>query len=1085
MTVAKAASSILLVASMLYALEIAPVRAACASPATSPAHTRPAGPDGDSRVLEDFESLSNWRVIASDGVTARLSPTTGVRGLALRLDFCFERGSGFCVLRRDLTMPLPENYRFTFWVRGEGLPNNLEFKLVDPSGDNVWWVNRRSFTFPRDWQRLTNRARHFQFAWGPSGGAPLTQIGAIEFAIAAAEGGEGCVVLDELTFESLPAVSAVPLRATVQGSSWLTGPADGELPASGALGWRSATTDTHPRLELDLHEERELGGLAIDWDPNDYATAFSVSWSGDGEQWSSAVDTRNATGDRDYVFFGPAEARRLRLEVGQTSRGQGVAIQRLRLLEPELSESLNRRYERIARESPRGWFPRCFLGEQEFWTVIGAADHDREALLGTSGAVEVDRAAFRLEPFLFVDGQLVTWSDADTQLSLSEGYLPIPSVTWKARGLELEITALAEAHAEQATLNVRYGLKNGRPEACSVVLYISVRPFQVLPPWQELNVTGGVARVERITWDGEEAVINGAYRVWPRVRPDAFRAVASCEGDIIRYVARGTLPAASTVHDPAGLASAAWRYDRTLAPNESSDVVVAIPWDVGAVKSATCPNAATAADEFAQIRHRVARRWAELLNRTELRLPPEGQKLVNTWRTAQAHILINADGPALQPGSRTYERSWIRDGALTATALLYTGHPEPVRAFLDWYCTYQYPNGKVPCVVDRRGPDPVPEHDSTGQLIYTLLQYYRFSRDGGFLTNKLSHVTSGAQYITELRQQRQTDAYRDGPPERRAFYGLVPESISHEGYSAKPMHSYWDNFWALRGLKDAASIAQALGHRDLEAQFAAQRDEYRVALVDSLRLAMQLRSIDYIPGCVELGDFDATSTATAVYPCREAAALPQPALARTFDRYWEYFCQRRDGALAWENYTPYEIRLLSAFVLLNRRDQALQLLDFFLRDQSPPQWNQWAEVVWRDSQAPRFIGDLPHTWVAAEFLCGVRCLFVYEREEDDALVLAAGIDPRWLATPEGVAIRGWPTQYGMLSYELRSRNNQLFLTLRAAGELPPGGIVLRSPLAGPILRAELAGRPLDVRDTEVIIRALEGQVTVTHASDAQ
>jgi hypothetical protein len=31
-------------------------------------------------------------------------------------------------------------------------------------------------------------------------------------------------------------------------------------------------------------------------------------------------------------------------------------------------------------------------------------------------------------------------------------------------------------------------------------------------------------------------------------------------------------------------------------------------------------------------------------------------------------------------------------------------------------------------------------------------------------------------------------------PGRKLFYGLLPASISHEGYSAKPMHSHWDNF---------------------------------------------------------------------------------------------------------------------------------------------------------------------------------------------------------------------------------------------------------------------------------------------------
>ena len=53
-----------------------------------------------------------------------------------------------------------------------------------------------------------------------------------------------------------------------------------------------------------------------------------------------------------------------------------------------------------------------------------------------------------------------------------------------------------------------------------------------------------------------------------------------------------------------------------------------------------------------------------------------------------------------------------------------------------------------------------------------------------------------------------TEAYTVGA--NKPFYGLLPQSISHEGYSAKPMHSYWDDFFALRGFKDAAFIAKEL-----------------------------------------------------------------------------------------------------------------------------------------------------------------------------------------------------------------------------------------------------------------------------------
>lgn len=55
---------------------------------------------------------------------------------------------------------------------------------------------------------------------------------------------------------------------------------------------------------------------------------------------------------------------------------------------------------------------------------------------------------------------------------------------------------------------------------------------------------------------------------------------------------------------------------------------------------------------------------------------------------------------------------------------------------------------------------------------------------------------------------RATAAYR--MPDKLGCYGLMPESISHEGYSGNPVHSYWDDFWTLRGLKDAADMATIL-----------------------------------------------------------------------------------------------------------------------------------------------------------------------------------------------------------------------------------------------------------------------------------
>jgi len=141
---------------------------------------------------------------------------------------------------------------------------------------------------------------------------------------------------------------------------------------------------------------------------------------------------------------------------------------------------------------------------------------------------------------------------------------------------------------------------------------------------------------------------------------------------------------------------------------------------------------------------------------------------------------------------------------------------------------------------------------------------------------------------------------------------------------------------------------------------------------------------------------------------------------------------------------------------LGRRDQALAALEFFLNDRRPADWNHWAEVVWRDPRAPRFIGDMPHAWVGSEYLRALRSLFVYERESDRALVIAAGLPRAWLT--QGVSVHALPTYYGLLSYRLGiERPGALRLSLSGPLQIPPGGIILEPPLAAPLSHVTVNG----------------------------
>lgn len=318
------------------------------------------------------------------------------------------------------------------------------------------------------------------------------------------------------------------------------------------------------------------------------------------------------------------------------------------------------------------------------------------------------------------------------------------------------------------------------------------------------------------------------------------------------------------------------------------------------------------------------------------------------------------------------------------------------------------------------------------------------------------------RYIQSLRAEEMTEANRNGTPEQRAFYGLVPASISHEGYSNHPEHSYWDDFFVLRGLKDAASIAGILGEKKFESEFSFERDDFRKCLYASMRLAIKNKDIDYIPGCVELGDFDPTSTTIGIDPVGELENIPEPQLRNTFQKYYEFFETRKENSISWDAYTPYETRIIGSFVHLGERDKAQEITDFFMQDRRVFRWNEWPEVIWRDRDTPKFIGDMPHAWVGSDFIRSVRSMFVYERERDSTLVVGAGIPADWMSDTNRVVVRNLPTYAGNLSFTVSEQNGEYVYSLSGNLDLSGYHLLVESPLDKKARAAVVNGKRLPV-----------------------
>ncbi|MFO0982417.1 MAG: hypothetical protein U1E76_11895 [Planctomycetota bacterium] len=220
---------------------------------------------------------------------------------------------------------------------------------------------------------------------------------------------------------------------------------------------------------------------------------------------------------------------------------------------------------------------------------------------------------------------------------------------------------------------------------------------------------------------------------------------------------------------------------------------------------------------------------------------------------------------------------------------------------------------------------------------------------------------------------------------------------------------------------------------------------------------MEKRSIDFVPGSVEWADFDPTATACAMALLDLSDLLPSEALAKLFDRYLDGLRRRWAGEVDWNNYGAYEIRIVGAMVGSGGARQPASMLARFLEERRPPAWNQWPEITWRNPRSPGHLGDLPHSWIGAEFILSALGLFAYERSRDASLVLAAGVPHEWLSG-DGVAIRNLPVPHGELSFSLRRREaDALAFALDASFPLPAGGVIFRPPLTGRIIQVDGAG----------------------------
>jgi len=748
----------------------------------------------------------------------------------------------------------------------------------------------------------------------------------------------------------------------------------------------------------------------------------------------------------------PIVASELRLTVTPAPRVAPM-IRRLRLLPPDRTMTPLRRYEVVAARVHRELFPFNLRNQQVYWTMVGIPAGMQKSLFDEWGNLEPFKGGPLVQP-LWRDSERRVHAAMGSNLahSLRDGWMPMPAVQWSpGPNLLMRSESFGVEQNGQPITLLRHRIQNTSQKKVEGELIMLVRPTQINPSWQ----SGGLSPIDEVAIEGP--VTDTAVRVNGRLLMRSLTPVhargasgfgAHGEDELTLSVVYGALPTALKAKDFDGLAAAYLSYQVKLAPGEKREVVLAFPLgkqrsdpvthklpEAPAIdRAALMGSSETAGEAFDVLAERVAEQWQERVTRVGFSLPE--RSLVDMLRAQLAYMMINQTGPAIQPGPRNYSRSFVRDGAATSTILMRMGLANVARDYLRWYTDHALrDNGLVSPILNddgsvNKGWGSDLEFDSQGEYVAFVADVARL--DGGPQTVReyLPKVRLALKFLQQLRERTLVPGYQADREAPERFRGIIAPSISHEGYPT-PTHSYWDNYYSLKGWHDGAWLAAALGNAEMDTWARSQYAVLRESVAASIRETMAWKEATWIPSSADMGENDPTSTSIGIDPCGQIDLLPDTALKNTYDMYIEDVRKRSVPGSLWA-YTPYEIRNILTYVHMNRPAEAHELLDTFMRYRRPLPWQVMAEVVHSRLRHPIYMGDMPHTWNGTEYVRAVLGMLMHEA--DDHLALLPGAPPAWLLG-DGASLTDLRTQYGRLTMTARQEGSQLRLEL-GPGLLP-------------------------------------------------
>jgi hypothetical protein len=431
-----------------------------------------------------------------------------------------------------------------------------------------------------------------------------------------------------------------------------------------------------------------------------------------------------------------------------------------------------------------------------------------------------------------------------------------------------------------------------------------------------------------------------------------------------------------------GMASSAAIY--MLEAGQTKDIVVSIPLTKGKIKK----------EAFGDNEARAQRSWKESLQGVcELQIPDEHFQFL--YHAAIRTMVLHSPRE-VYPGPFIYKRFWFRDAAFILYALLCVGLNERVKRALDCFRSRQTAQGYF---LSQEG-----EWDSNGEALWIMRQYCEMT---GTLPPREWHnsIQKGGQWICKKRMPGDSIS---------PHAGLLPSGFSAEHLGPNDFY-YWDDFWAVAGLRAAAFLSAAYNDNDAAVYFEMESDTLLESIYRSLEnVDVRLKKPAIPASPYRRLDTGAIGSLAASYPLRIFESNDSRVLG-TAD-FLMRNCLVHGGFfhdMTHSGINPYLTLHLAQTLLRAGDPRYFELMQAVARLASPT--GQWPESV-HPLTGGGCMGDGQHVWAAAEWVLMIRNCFV--REEDERLILCSGIPQIWLDKKQTMAFGPAPTSFGVIQISI-------------------------------------------------------------------